>query len=68
LIQKATDKITEHQTSIVIAHRLTTVKKADRIIVMDKGKIVEQGSHLELLEKNGYYKMLYDMQFSNEMV
>lgn len=68
LIQQATDKITRHQTSIIIAHRLTTVKKANKIIVMDKGKIVEQGSHLELLEKNGYYKMLYDMQFSNEMV
>ncbi len=67
LIQQATDKITRHQTSIIIAHRLTTVKKADRIIVMDKGKIVEQGSHLELLEKNGYYKTLYDMQFANEV-
>ena len=67
LIQQATDKITQHQTSIIIAHRLTTVKKADRIIVMDKGKIVEQGSHLELLEKSGYYKMLYDMQFVSEV-
>jgi len=66
LIQEATDKITQHQTSIIIAHRLTTVKKADRIIVMDKGKIVEQGSHLELLQKDGYYKNLYDMQFVNE--
>lgn len=68
LIQQATYKITRHQTSIIIAHRLTTVKKADRIIVMDKGKIVEQGSHLELLEKSGYYKMLYDMQFAGEAV
>ena len=68
LIQDATDKITKHQTSIIIAHRLTTVKKADRIIVMDKGEIVEQGSHMELLEKNGYYKTLYDMQFANEVV
>lgn len=68
LIQQATDKITQHQTSIIIAHRLTTVKKANRIIVMDKGKIVEQGSHLELLDKNGYYKMLYDMQFASEVV
>jgi subfamily B ATP-binding cassette protein MsbA len=68
LIQEATDKITRHQTSIIIAHRLTTIKKADRIIVMDKGRIVEQGSHLELLEKNGYYKMLYDMQFAGEAV
>ncbi len=67
LIQKATDKITQHQTSIIIAHRLTTVKKADRIIVMDKGEIVEQGSHLELLNKNGYYKTLYNMQFVNEV-
>lgn len=67
LIQEATDKITRHQTSIIIAHRLTTVKKADKIIVMDKGKIVEQGSHLELLNKDGYYKMLYDMQFSSEV-
>ena len=68
LIQEATDKITRHQTSIIIAHRLTTVKKANRIIVMDKGKIMEQGSHLELLEKNGYYKTLYDMQFASEVV
>lgn len=68
LIQEATDKITKHQTSIIIAHRLTTVKKADTIIVMDKGLIVEQGSHLELLEKEGYYKNLYDMQFANEVV
>jgi len=67
LIQKATDKITKHQTSIIIAHRLTTVKKADRIIVMDNGEIVEQGSHLELLAKNGYYKTLYNMQFANEV-
>ncbi|MDV7185845.1 ABC transporter ATP-binding protein [Lutibacter sp. TH_r2] len=67
LIQQATDKITKHQTSIIIAHRLTTVKKADRIIVMDKGEIVEQGSHLELLNKDGYYKTLYDMQFANDV-
>jgi len=67
LIQDATDKITQHQTSIIIAHRLTTVKKADRIIVMDKGTIVEQGSHAELLRKNGYYKTLYDMQFVHEV-
>jgi subfamily B ATP-binding cassette protein MsbA len=67
LIQEATDRITKHQTSIIIAHRLTTVKKADRIIVMDKGEIVEQGSHIELLEKDGYYKTLYNMQFGNEV-
>lgn len=67
LIQKALDKITQYQTSIIIAHRLTTVKKADRIIVMDHGEIVEQGSHLQLLRKNGYYKTLYNMQFASNV-
>ncbi|RSK40589.1 ABC transporter ATP-binding protein [Mangrovimonas spongiae] len=64
LIQNATDKITKGRTSIVIAHRLATVIKADKIIVMDDGKIVEEGSHYELLKKkNGYYKNLYEVQF-----
>ena len=67
LIQDATDKITEGRTSIVIAHRLATVKKADRILVMDAGQIVEMGSHRELLKKeNGYYKNLYEVQFMQE--
>jgi len=65
MIQYATETITKDRTSIVIAHRLATIKKADKIIVMDKGLIVEEGSHTELLEKeNGYYKNLYDKQFS----
>jgi len=69
MIQYATDTITKGRTSIVIAHRLATIKKADKIIVMDKGTIVEEGSHKELLLKeNGYYKNLYDKQFSIEMV
>ncbi|SFZ92408.1 ABC-type multidrug transport system, ATPase and permease component [Flaviramulus basaltis] len=64
LIQNATDKITKGRTSIVIAHRLATIKKADKIIVMDAGEIVEQGTHKELLKKeNGYYKNLYEVQF-----
>jgi len=64
LIQNATDTITQGRTSIVIAHRLATIKKADTIIVMDAGKIVEQGSHNELLQlENGYYKNLYEVQF-----
>mgnify|MGYP003665583387 FL=1 len=65
MIQYATETITKDRTSIVIAHRLATIQKADKIIVMDKGLIVEEGSHTELLEKeNGYYKNLYDKQFS----
>ena len=67
LIQKATDKITQGRTSIVIAHRLATVKKADKILVMDAGKIVEMGTHQELLQQeNGYYKKLYEVQFMQE--
>ncbi|MGY8910198.1 MAG: ABC transporter ATP-binding protein [Flavobacteriales bacterium] len=68
MIQYATETITKDRTSIVIAHRLATIQKADKIIVMDKGLIVEEGSHTELLEKeNGYYKNLYDKQFSLEV-
>ena len=64
LIQEATLKITKGRTSIVIAHRLATVVNADKIIVMDKGLIVEQGKHVDLLQlENGYYKNLYDSQF-----
>ena len=69
MIQFATDTITKGRTSIVIAHRLATIKKADKIIVMDKGFIVEEGSHKELLKKTeGYYKNLYDKQFSSTEV
>lgn len=64
LIQDATDKITKGRTSIVIAHRLATVQKADQIIVMDEGRIVEKGTHDELLKKeDGYYRNLYEVQF-----
>ncbi|MFT4683885.1 MAG: ATP-binding cassette subfamily B multidrug efflux pump [Urechidicola sp.] len=66
LIQDATDTITQNQTSIIIAHRLATIQKADKIIVMDKGLIVEQGNHKELLSKGGYYSNLYEMQFKKE--
>ncbi len=66
LIQDATDKITQNQTSIIIAHRLTTIQKADKIIVMDKGLIVEQGSHQELLNQKGVYSNLYEMQFKKQ--
>lgn len=66
LIQKATEKITKNRTSIIIAHRLSTIEKADKIIVMEKGKIVEEGKHLELLDKNGYYATLYKAQLKHE--
>ncbi|MEN2799823.1 ABC transporter ATP-binding protein [Capnocytophaga sputigena] len=67
LIQEATDKMTKGRTSIIIAHRLTTVKKADKIIVLDKGRIVETGTHEELLQiENGYYRNLYEVQFLDE--
>ncbi|CAM1370068.1 Antibiotic ABC transporter ATP-binding protein [Tenacibaculum litoreum] len=69
MIQYATDEITKNRTSIVIAHRLATIKKADMIIVMDKGRIVEKGNHTELLKKHeGYYKNLYEKQFNSETV
>ncbi len=64
LIQLATEKLTQGRTSIVIAHRLATIQKADKILVMENGMIVEQGTHQELLSKKGYYANLYDVQFS----
>lgn len=67
LIQTATEKITQGRTSIVIAHRLATIKKADKILVMEAGKIVEMGTHKELLKKeNGHYRNLYEVQFMVE--
>jgi len=63
LIQDATEKITKNRTSIIIAHRLATIQKADKIIVMEDGQIVEQGNHAELLAKKGYYSKLYNIQF-----
>ena len=65
LIKTATARITKNKTSIIIAHRLSTIKNVDRIIVMDEGRIVEIGSHEELLEiKEGYYSRLHKIQFS----
>lgn len=65
LIQNATEKLTEGRTSIIIAHRLATIQQADQILVMDDGKIVEQGTHQELLQKEGYYHNLYEVQFQS---
>lgn len=63
LIQKATDTLTKQFTSIVVAHRLTTIQKADTILVIENGMIIESGNHSELLGKNGVYKKLYELQF-----
>mgnify|MGYP003664816124 FL=1 len=68
LIQRATEKITEGRTSIIIAHRLATIKKADKILVMQDGLIVETGTHKELLKQKGYYQNLYEAQFLAEEV
>ena len=69
LIQQATEQITKGKTSIIIAHRLATIKKANRIVVMDQGKIIEVGSHKELIEKEGgAYQKLHQLQFNQEEV
>ncbi|MGI9527675.1 MAG: ABC transporter ATP-binding protein [Weeksellaceae bacterium] len=65
LIQHATDRVTADRTSIIIAHRLATIQKADTILVMDKGRIVERGTHQELLTKKGYYYRLHNAQFKD---
>nr|WP_297933559.1 ABC transporter ATP-binding protein [uncultured Blautia sp.] len=66
LIQKATEHLLKGHTSFVIAHRLSTIRKADVILVVKDGKIIEQGSHRELLDKKGYYYELYSKQFEEE--
>lgn len=63
LVQEALDKLTEGRTSMVIAHRLSTILNADRIYVIDKGRVVQQGTHQELVQKEGLYKHLFDLQF-----
>lgn len=65
-IQEALNVLMKNRTTLVIAHRLSTVEKADRIIVLDAGRIVESGTHAELIEQNGHYAALYRMQFSDE--
>jgi subfamily B ATP-binding cassette protein MsbA len=66
LVQKALANLMKNKTAIVIAHRLSTVRKANKIVVMEKGRIIETGTHHELLEKSGKYKRLYELQFAEE--
>ncbi len=66
LVQDALDKLAQNQTTLVIAHRLSTVREADKIVVMDKGRVVEEGRHEELLEMKGVYAELYNLQFSTD--
>ncbi|MFT5778011.1 MAG: ATP-binding cassette subfamily B multidrug efflux pump [Crocinitomicaceae bacterium] len=66
LIQKATEQLTKGRTAIVIAHRLSTINSADKIVLLDKGEIMEQGTHSELLKLDGHYKKLHDKQFSED--
>jgi len=63
-VQKALDKIMEDRTTIVIAHRLATVMRADRILVLDHGRLVEEGTHQSLIGKGGVYKRLAELQFA----
>ncbi len=67
LIQNATDRITRGRTSIVIAHRLATIQKADQILVMEQGQIIERGRHADLIKKDqGHYRALYEVQFMDQ--
>ena len=68
LIQQALERVMEERTSLVIAHRLSTILSADLILVMDKGRLVERGTHAELLARNGVYTRLYRTQFDGEVV
>ena len=64
LVQAAFERLMEGRTSFVVAHRLSTIQTADTILVMDAGRIVEQGTHAELLAKRGFYAKLYNSQFA----
>jgi ATP-binding cassette subfamily B protein len=67
LIQQAMARLRQGRTSFVIAHRLSTIRNADSIVVMDQGRIVEQGSHAELLRRGGFYYTLYNSQFTDAL-
>ena len=66
LIQQALEEVIKGRTTFVIAHRLSTVRKAKQVLVLDQGEIVERGTHQELLSRDGYYRRIYDLQLSPE--
>jgi subfamily B ATP-binding cassette protein MsbA len=68
LVQKALANLMQNKTSIVIAHRLSTIRRADKIVVMERGRILETGTHNELLGRGGTYKRLYELQFAEEEI
>ena len=65
LVQEALDRLSRGRTTLVIAHRLATIRAADKIVVMDRGRVVDQGSHEELLARGGLYADLYHLQFQD---
>ena len=68
LVQRALSNLMQGRTTIVIAHRLTTVHSADKIVVLDRGRVVDAGTHDELMSRGGIYRDLYELQFSDELV
>lgn len=64
IVQQAIDNAMANRTALVVAHRLSTIKNADKIVVMERGNVMESGSHEQLIEQSGVYKMLYDIQFA----
>ena len=64
-VQQAIENLRKNRTSIIIAHRLSTIEQADRILVIDRGELVEEGTHQTLLSKNGIYASMYQLQFNS---